>query len=72
MSIKSILKKNYYLYHLALTLFLLRTKLGGAKINNKGCAKLSKSVIGKNNIINIGKNSLVKNLDIYIFGVIKI
>lgn len=70
MSLKAVIKKNYYAYLFASKLLLLKSKIGGVKINNKGYAKISKSVIGLYN--NIGENAVVRNLDICLYGVIGI
>lgn len=72
--------KNIYFLRIAyqkLRLFLIRIKtnglfpqllFNGIKVHSNGCYKLSKDILGLNNVIRIGKNSFIKSATVRIHG----
>lgn len=68
--INKILSTNYTLYMASHQLVgFFKKRLGGSvKVINHGCTKLCKDVIGKNNVIIIGKGSLIHNMELYVRG----
>lgn len=73
MSIKHLIKRNYYLYRFlsACILHLKRAKSiygGGNYISNRGYGKINKDIIGQSNEVIIGKNSYFNKTKIRIRG----
>lgn len=66
--LRALLSKNYFLYFMGCKLRQAMTALGEAKINNRGCARIVKSVIGRENTITINKGAVCKTIHIYIRG----
>ena len=72
--------KNIYFLRIAyqkIRLFLIRIKtnglfsqllFNGIKVHSNGCYKLSKDILGLNNVIRIGKNSFIKSATVRIHG----
>lgn len=69
MELKELIKKNYSLYAAANWLMGVKQSLmGGVKIENHGNGRIMKDVIGKNNLVQIGKGSMIHKCRIRIRG----
>ena len=67
--IKTFFRRNYFLYIAACSFRKLFCNLrAGIEIQNYGCARIKKDAVGDNNVLNIGKNSIIHKLNLYIRG----
>lgn len=68
--VRRVVYGNYALYVAShqLVYFFKKRVGGGVKIVNRGCAKLCKDVVGKNNCVYIGEGSLIHKMELYVRG----
>ena len=68
--VRNILKRNFLLYIIShqISHFVKVLTNGSLEVVNHGCTKIRKDVIGKNNKITIGHDSLIHDMDLYIRG----
>lgn len=67
--IKKLLRKNFYLWKFAFSIkSIIYHYGGGLEVYNHGCARIKRSVVGKNNTLTIGQDSIIHNLDVFIRG----
>lgn len=66
--LKYFLKKNYYIYLMISKFRYFLTCFGRVKYENHACARIKKSIIGRNNSISIYSKAIVKDTEVYIRG----
>ena len=66
---KELIKRHYFLYEAANCLMRMKSSImGGVKIENNGNGRFRKDIIGKNNIVKIGRNTMIHKSRIRIRG----
>ena len=68
--IKDVIRKRYRLYSLAINAahFYRQIRSEKLKVINKGCARITKDVLGSDNILSIGPEAILHNLSLYVRG----